>query len=297
MFHYIFLDPATIDDAVKAGEMGLGRLTELLQGFRRDVILAETDAWRVENELGERVKAIPEKHQHERKLIGDLLIWLKRNSPLMVIEGDEDSNVNLADFALANVRSSELDLILSPGEPELLDGKVIKTSLARMHDTELNQLRTQLSNGLTFAQGSKNFDQVAKECFQKLVRHARTIRIVDYALGKYYNNDQPVNLKRLVRFLRDHATCLERLEIATLPDGRSSIDRDVKDLIYEVNFEIIVKYFERASELPHPRYIGAENRYLDIDRGIDLCDAHDRCRMTQIKYAGTPFSSGFTPNN
>ncbi len=288
MFHYVFLDPATIDDAVQAGEMGLGRLVELLLSFRRDVLLAETDAWRVETEIGERVRAIPDKHQHERKLIGDLLIWMKRNSPLLLMEGDEDPDMNLADFARTKAEESELDLILSPGDSEAIGGKLIKSSLAKAHDTELSRIRTQLSGGLAFEQGTKNFEQVATECFRKLVRHAENIRIFDYALGKYYNNDQPVNLKKLLRFLRDQAPKLRRLELATLPNGRISLDRDLADLRQEVDFEITVDYRERESDLPHMRYFGADNRYLDIDRGIDLCDAHDRCRMTQIKYAGAP---------
>ncbi len=288
MFYYVFLDPATIDDAVAAGEMGLGRLVELLQGFRRDVILAETDSWRLETEIGERVRAIPDMHQHERKLIGDLLTWMKRNSPLMLVDGDEDSELALAGFARAKAGESELDLILSPGDSELFEGRVIKASLAKVHDTEFSRRRMQFSNGLTFAQGTKNFEQVATECFRKLVRHAENIRVFDYALGKYYNNDQPVNLKRLVRFLRDHAAKLQRLELITLPDGRVSLDRDLRDLRHEVDFEIIVDYRAKESDLPHPRYLGADSRYLDIDRGIDLCDAHDRCRLTQIKYAAAP---------
>ncbi len=266
--------------------MGLGRLIELLQGFRRDVILAETDAWRVEDEIRERVKAIP--HQHERKLIEDLLIWMKRNSPLMLIEGDENPGMPLVDFALSKAEDSEIDLILGPGEPEMLGGRLIKTSLARVHDTELNRRRAQLANGRTFAQGEMNFEQVATECFRKLVRHAEYIRIFDYALGKFYNNDQPVNLKKLIRFLRDHATKLQELQLVTLPHGRVSLDRDVRELQNEVDFEINVNYRERESDLPHPRYFGADKRYLDIDRGIDLCDAYDRCRLTQIKYAGPP---------
>jgi hypothetical protein len=95
MFHYVFLDPLTIDEASQAGEMGLGRLIELLQGFRRDVLLVETDAWRVESELGDRVRAIP--LQTERKLIMDLLSSLRRSGPLVLLEGDGDDTVPLAE--------------------------------------------------------------------------------------------------------------------------------------------------------------------------------------------------------
>jgi hypothetical protein len=285
MFHYVFFDPATIDDAAHAGEMGL---VELLQGFRRDVLLAETDSWRVETEIGEQVRAIPDIHQHERKLIGDLFIWMKRNSPLLIVEGDDDPNISLAEFALARAQEWELDLVLSPGQTENVGGRVIKAGLARAHDTELGTRRSQLLGGLSFEEGTKNFGQVATECFGKLVRHAETIRVFDYALGKYYNNDQPVNLKKLVRFLRDHATKLSRLELVTLSAGRISLDRDIADLRNEVDFAITVDYRQKESDLPHPRYFGADNRYLDIDRGIDLCDANDRCRRTQINYAASP---------
>lgn len=288
MFHYVFLDPRTIDEAARAGEMGLGRLIELLQGFRRDVILAETDSWRVETEIGDRVRAIPSMHQHERKLIGDLLIWMRRNSPILLIDGDYDAELPLADFALLKAEESAIDLIIGPGENQMMGGRVIKANLARFHQSELNQKRIQLANGIKFEQGTRNFEQVANECFRKLVRHAENIRIFDYALGKFYNNDQPVNLKKFVRFLRDNAPKLQSLEIVTLPHAHISLDRDIGDLRNEVDFRIILAYRHRESDLPHPRYFGADRRYLDIDRGIDLCDANDLCRLTQIKYAGAP---------
>jgi hypothetical protein len=164
----------------------------------------------------------------------------------------------------------------------------IKVSLAKCHDTRFSEKRAALASGLTFQQGSKCFSEVAGICFSKLVRFAETVRIYDYALGKYYGNDHPLNLKRLVRFLRDHAGMLRTLEIHTLSNTRGSIERDVRDLQNEVDFQIDLKFRQTDSELPHPRYLGADNRYLDIDRGIDLCDAHDKCRFTQIKYAASP---------
>lgn len=287
MFHYVFLDPLTIDEAAQAGEMGLGRLIELLQGFRRDVLLVETDAWRIESELGDRVRAIPQ--QTERKLIMDLLTALRRSGPLVLLQGDDDGTLSLAEFARRKASAAGLDLLLSPGETETpADGSWIKVSLAKCHDTRFSQRRSSMASGLTFPQGSKCFLEVAETCFSKLVRSAKQISIYDYALGKYYGNDHPVNLKRLVRFLRDHARMLRTLEIHTLSNARSSLERDVRDLRNEVDFQIDLKFHERDSELPHPRYLGADNRYLDIDRGIDLCDAHDRCRLTQIKYAAAP---------
>lgn len=289
MFHYVFLDPQTIQEASDAGEMGLGRLIELLRGFRRDVILVETDAWRVGTEIGERVRAIPDAFQHERRLIMDLLASLRQSSPLVLLEGDDDGAISLADFAKQKASNAGLDLILSPGELEAPAGaKWIKIGLSRCHDSEFSRKRERMANGLNFTEGSKCFNEVADTCFSKLVRFAEWVRVYDYSLGKYYSNDQPVNLKRLVRFLRDHAKFLKSLEIHTLSKGRISLERDVRDLQNEVDFEIDLRFWEYDSELPHPRYLGADNRYLDIDRGIDLCDAHDRCRLTQIKYASRP---------
>lgn len=287
MFHYVLLDPLTIDEASQAGEMGLGRLIELLRGFRRDVLLVETDAWRVESELGDRVRAIP--LQAERKLIMDLLISLRRSGPLVLLTGDSDGNVPLAEFARQKAAEVGLDLILSPGETEVPAGaNWIKVGLARCHDTSFSEKRAAMASGLKFTQGANNFLEVAEACFSKLVRYADVVRIYDYALGKYYGNDHPVNLKRLVRFLRDHAGLLRTLEIHTLSNTRGSIERDVRDLQNEVDFQIDLKFRALDSELPHPRYLGADNRYLDIDRGIDLCDAQDKCRFTQIKYAASP---------
>jgi hypothetical protein len=89
-------------------------------------------------------------------------------------------------------------------------------------------------------------------------------------------------------FLRDHAAKLKELKLVTLSAARISLDRDIVDLRNEVDFAITVDYREKESDLPHPRYFGADKRYLDIDRGIDLCDADDLCRKTQIKYAAAP---------
>lgn len=160
--------------------------------------------------------------------------------------------------------------------------------MGKTHETEINQRRTNLANGLKFDQGTKSFSQVADECLSKLVRHAEVVRVFDYALGKYYSNDQPVNLKRLVSFLGDHTSGLTEMEIHTLSDERISLERDVADLQNEVDFKIKLVFKERESDLPHPRYFGTDGPFLDIDRSIDLCDAHHLCRLTQIKYAGSP---------
>jgi hypothetical protein len=55
-----------------------------------------------------------------------------------------------------------------------------------------------------------------------------------------------------------------------------------------LDFQIDVQFKTNKADLPHSRYLGADNRYLDIDRGIDLCDQHDRSRLTKIKYVGAP---------
>lgn len=290
MFHYVFLDPATIDEAVQSGEMGLGRLVELLVDFRRDVFLvAETDSWRVGDELGEKVRAIPNEFQHERKQIADLLTWLGRHSPLIVLEGDSDPNVSLLEFVRSKASEVDLDMILSPGGIEAPDGTTwINVGLTSCHKTALSQRRASLARGLDFDQGVANFAKVANDCFEKLVRHAKKVRIYDYALGRYYNNDQPLNLKRMVRFLRDFAPRLRLFEILTESDAKVSLIRDIGDLQNEVDFKIIPIFKSRRrgdSDLPHPRYLGADNRYLDIDLGIDLCDFDDRCRKIRIKYS------------
>lgn len=287
MFYYAFLDPATIDEAAAAGEMGLGRLIELLQGFCKDVILVETDAWRIEEAIRDRVNAIPSEFQNERKLIADLLIWMKRNSPLVMIDGD-DCELPLQDFVETNATRADLDLLLTPGEPVEGLNTWTKSSLARCHATEFNKRRAKYAAGRKYKKGDKSFNEVATECFSKLVRHAKVVRIYDYALGEYYNNDQPVNLKRLVRFLRDHALQLEALEILTVANALVSINKDVSDLANEVDFKIDMVFREQNAQLPHMRYLGADKRYLDIDRGVDLCDANDRCRLTVIKYSLSP---------
>ena len=222
-------------------------------------------------------------------MIGDLLVSLKQSGPLLLLEGDNDVEVSLVDFARLRASLFDLDLILSPGEIEKPAGENwVKASLSNLHLSDFATRRYGLMSGRRYKQGEKSFAQVGEDCFTKLVRHADTVKVYDYALGKFYSNDQPVNLKRLVRFLRDHARHLRILEIYTLSTARKAIQNDISDLQHEVDFKIKLELREHEHELPHPRYLGADKRYLDIDRGIDLCDAHDRCRLIQIKYASCP---------
>ena len=288
MFHYVFLDPQTINEASDAGEMGLGRLIELLNGFRRDVLIADTDAWRLDAEIREAVLKIPAQFQTERKQIQELLMSLKLSGPYVLLEGD-DQSLSLIDFIRGQASHFNLDLILSPQSfevPAKADWE--KSNLSNFHCSKLALKRNGLMAGRNYKPSEKSFQQVSVECFSKLVRYADVVRILDYALGEYYSGDHAVNLKRFVRFLRDHAKHLKSLEIYTMSGAKKSIQSDVSYLQNEVDFKIEITFRQSKDELPHPRYLGADKRYLDIDRGIDLCDARDRCRLTQIKYASRP---------
>jgi len=284
MFHYIFIDPNIIGEAAQSGSMGLGRLIEFLIAMKRDCLFAETDSYRVESEIGDQVRAI--ESQQDRKEIKELLTSFAQSGPILLMEGD-DGETNLVDFVLENADRDQIDLILTPGESDNPEGlSWEKSNLSELHRTRISQTRANLGNGKNFTDGEVDYTTLYSYCFYKLVRHAEVVCIYDYALGKYWNNSQPVNLEWIVRFLRDSAPCLKTMIIYTDKNEYGAPEKKIADLQEEVDFTIELK--TDIAKLPHNRYLGADRRYLDIDLGLDLCDQNGRSRGCQIKYASRP---------
>jgi len=284
MFHYIFIDPKIIAEAEHAGPMGMGRLIEFLRDMKTDCLLAETDLYRVETEIGEHARAL--QSQDNRNKIKALLESIWKSGPLLIMQGD-CYDIDLVDYAMENGKRELLDLILTPGEsdkPE--DVTWERSNLTDLHLTSLSQTRTNLACGKNFAEDEIGYLELYKFCFSKLVRHAAEVCIYDYALGEYWGNAQPANFEWLVRFLRDYAPKLDILVIFTNEKFSRDVQDKINDLSEEVDFTIELKTEER--NLPHNRYLGAQGRYLDTDRGVDLCRYNGRSRACQIKYASKP---------
>lgn len=291
MFFYVFIDPDTISDAA-AQQSDLGRLIDLLRSMDQGCLIAETDLWRVEGEIKEKVKAIG--FQHERKMVSDLLIHLWRKGPQILMSGD-DGESSLIDFAVANAARDSLDLILSPNVIEATPDQAWEaSSLPDLHSTRFSQARHNIGAGLSFAERSTLSDEFFSKCFGKLIKHAQQIVIVDYALGEYYGNDHPANLRRWVlwidRNLNDPANAT--LVIKTVGDEAKaalrSLRNDVESLRHEVDLTLKLETVASKSLLPHRRFLVADHRCLDIDRGIDICDSAGQCRGVDIIYANRP---------
>lgn len=288
MFFYVFLDPETISDA-SADQGDLGRLIDVLRSMEQGCLMAETDLWRVDGQLKEKIKEIP--FQMERKMIGDLLIHLWQKGPLVVMDND-DFETPLVDFAIANAARDSLDLILTPRATESDAGLDCEISgLQALHATQFSQARHNLGAGLSFPAASTSGEELFSRCFLKLIRQAQQITIVDYALGEYYGNDHPANLRSWVLWIDENLKNPERktLIIRTVAgQGHRSLENQIDGLRHEVDLTLKLETVPSKDLLPHRRFLVADQTCLDIDRGIDICDAKGKCRRVDITYANRP---------
>lgn len=292
MFFYVFIDPDVVSEAASHGEMGLGRLVEFLHGLDRDCILAETDYWRVGEEIKEKVKAI--RLHHERKEIEELIIHLWKQAPFVMIEGD-DGETALIDLATEHGDREELDLILtSRGDVTRENSSWEASSLARLHTTAFAQSRDNLKGGKSFTAGEVSVAKLFDVCFKKMLRHANRVIIFDYALGEYLGGSQYANFPKWIRWMgsdlrlpKDTKVVIQTVGVDGTPNFRS-LRRLVDDLSNEVDFTIILETKSDKTQLPHNRYLVADSKCLDIDRGIDICDEENKCRKVAINYAARP---------
>lgn len=291
MFFYVFLDPETISDAASE-QSDLGRLIELLRSMEQGCLMVETDFWRVERELKEKIRGIP--FQMERKMVGDLLIHLWRKGPIVVMSGD-DGETRLVDFALANATRDSIDLILTPnGNDFSPEGTCEASSLQSLHLTRFSETRHNIGAGFSFPAGSTLAEELFSKCFLKLIHHAQQIVIIDYALGEFYGNDHPDNLRRWVRWIDKNLSAPGKttLVIKTVGDESKrflrSLKYDVEALRHEVDLTLKLDTVTSKKLLPHRRFLVAEQTCLDIDRGIDICNAAGQCRGVDITYANRP---------
>jgi len=292
MFFYVFIDPDIISEAASHGEMGLGRLVEFLHGLDRDCIVAETDFWRVGDEIKEKVKAI--ELQHERKEVEELIVHLWKQGPFVVVEGD-DGETALLEIAIEHGNRDGLDLILTPKEGAARVGAHWEaSSLAKLHATSFSRHRDNLKGGKPFNAGDISIQLLFETCFRKMLYHAARITIVDYALGEYLGGPQYENLPKWIRWIDQNLRSPKdvKLVIRTVgEEGKAelrSLRNLVRDLSNEVDFTIILETKPDKKQLPHNRYLIADSKCLDIDRGIDICDGRGNCRKVAINYAGRP---------
>jgi hypothetical protein len=290
VFHYVFIDPESIAE-VAHDEAGLGRLVDTLRGMDRGCLMAETDLWRLGSELKEKAKAIS--LQNERRLVAELLIQLGKKGPMIVMEGD-DWELPLIDFGVANAERDSIDLVLTPSGIHPQEGSSWEAcSLLNLHASSFSRNRHNLGAGLAFRKGSVDGETIFCKCFEKLIKHATEMVIIDYALG-YYGSDHPINLRRWILWIDAH---LKHASEATLairtcedvdPAGFRSLQRDVSSLQHEVDLQLILENGLSKEQLPHRRFFVANGSCLDIDRGIDLCDANGSCREVSISYSNRP---------
>lgn len=291
VFKYVFIDPETIA-AVAQDEAGLGRLVDVLRSMDRGCLMAETDLWRLGRELKAKVKTIP--IENGRSVVSELIIQLGKKGPRVVMDGD-DEEISLIDFGVANAERDSIDLFLTPSEinpPKNASWEVC--SLISLHASSFSSDRHNVGHGRAFKKGAATGDAIFCQCFEKLIKHACEIVIVDYALGEYYGNDHPINLRRWVLWIDSHLKNPSEttLTIRTCGDFSNpafrSLQRDVSSLQQEVDLTLRLDTGLSKEQLPHRRFLIADGSCLDIDRGIDICDSGGNCREVSITYANKP---------
>ncbi len=291
VFFYVFIDPETIAEvADDAG--GLGRLIDVLRSLKQGCLMAETDRWRLKPELRATVEKIS--IQTERKMVEELLIQLWKKGPLIVMEGD-DGEIPLIEFVIANAERDSIDLILSPKAVDPNPGRTWEICcLAAIHATKFSRARHNLGAGLSFQRSAVSGEELFEKCFRKLINQAQRIVIVDYALGEYYNNDQPLNLRRWVLWIDQNlrhpkdTTVVIRTVCDPSKHSSRALQKQVRDIRHEVDITLELDPVVSKDQLPHRRFLDADGCCLDIDRGIDICDATGQCRQVDITYANRP---------
>lgn len=285
MFFYVFIDPEIIPDATTHGEMGLGRLIDILREFNRGCLMAQTDTWEIESTLVNNIKDIPNEYHNERKLLGELVIQLYQHGPWAMLESG-DATASFIQIAVAQGTKEYLDLVFTPAEISPADGDTWEAcSLKNHHQSAFVIKRGCIGSGPSFRDGQISHEDLLEQCFGKLVYHSERIIITDYALGKYYNNTQPENLKRWIRWIdrRVRVPGSTTLTIRTQqPQYPRSLESDIEFLRNEVDLKLKLEYI---SNPPHRRTLSVESRWLSIDRGIDLARHDGMCRELGVTYS------------
>tara|TARA_R110002096_G_scaffold288244_1_gene481939 strand:+ start:9694 stop:10569 length:876 start_codon:yes stop_codon:yes gene_type:complete len=285
MYFYVFIDPEIISEATEHGQMGLGRFVEVLKGFRTDCLMAETDLWRVGEEIKGKIKAIA--LPAERKEILELIIHLWKQGPFVEMKGDGGEE-ELVKFAVEVGDQFGIDLIFTPSI-NLPDSGVSweASTLTNLHSTRFSQTRGNIGKSVRVKKGELSFESICEKHFGKMVAHARKITIVDYALGEYLGGSQYQNVAKWVRWLEFKLECPKQVELVfkTVNNSRTikSLSNLIRDLNQQVELNLVLNTAAKG-DLPHRRFLIVEGKCLDIDLGVDICDEDDKCRSVEIAY-------------
>lgn len=269
MYFHVFIDPEAISEAVENGGESVGALHDLLEGFQKDCLMAETDSWRVDTELGEKVRAIV--CQKDRKLFQELFIRIRKHGPKPILEGD-DQSLPLAEFAVQKSSDSSLDFILSANASE---ASCCSADAGGYRHTTFAKHRRSPNSTVSVEKGAMQFQELLDTHLLKILGCADEIEITDYAFGKYLSGDQFTNFENWIRWCRDNCPHLQSFIIITEENetNTASLESKRSDLAEEVDFQIETRTMPPGS-LEHRRLLRVAQRKMDLDHGIDLCDQH-----------------------
>jgi hypothetical protein len=291
MIFYLYLEPEIVREARDSGPHAVQNLIAILRGFLQNCCVLEFDDRRIQDKLGEYVKALPE--DFDRKVIKALLAKMnKLQRFIYCIEPDYLSDAPDFEHVVAQVDALGLDLLLVVEDhaAKKIPGKCQSATLLTYQGSLFEDDRSRLSSdGSTCADGTVAEGPFLYRHFFRALRHASEIHICDRLVGKYWGDNYEYTTRKFLEWLgaivADTKGC--RIHIHTdQPAGHKSAYIKGELTTYKASglngAKLEVVYYN-DDRLPHQRFIVTNQVAISIDRGMDFLDRHSRaCRDVEI---------------
>ncbi|HAU37980.1 MAG TPA: hypothetical protein DCX07_09730 [Phycisphaerales bacterium] len=302
MIFYVYIDPGVFDVAQTDGPYAVQVLIGTLRGFVQNCCVMEFDDRRIQDAIGEKVRALPP--SHERKALMSLLTVLaKRNRFVYCIAPDYAGAKSDTDTMLEQAAGLLIDLALvgAPVEADAVIPATVQVALLREYqNTFFESERSKIaSEGRTTAPGELSEADFLDVHFKKAFRYAARIDICDKLFGRKYGDNYKYTAERMIRWLGGSLSDRTRCKLVfhcAKPEGMTDqymqqTLRQARDA-HAAGLPVEVQFYQLPtgdSAMPHERFVQTDQVALGIDRGMDFLDAGTRSsRDVFVSYKGLP---------
>ena len=281
MIFVVAIDPESVRALIDQGELGEDQLLGLFEALLQNCLLAETvETWRIGIELKESIKSI--KDPGIKMRVNALLETLgspSKNRFVEAIYGYENNwETSISEIIATQGENSELDAVICEKPNEL--SKVEFVSALRFNASNFARTRSRSACAVVYSPGTRIADDLLKEVFGRLVRHADSIEIFDKQAGKDFGPNYFEAIPHWCRFLRSVNRPI-KLRIHTTKSQAKGIQSKFEDELSDSMVRVSVTGHSE-DEQPHERFFRACGFTLEIGRGLDLFDRNGTCRDIKI---------------
>ena len=300
MVFYVYIDPAVIDVAQADGPYAVQVLIGALRGFVQNCCVMEFYDSRIQEAIGEKVKALPP--SYERKVLMSLLTVLaKHNRFIYCIPPDYSEAKSDTESMLEQAAELLIDLALvgTPlGADAVVPATVQVTLLKEYQNTFFEDERFKLvRDGTTTAPGELSEADFLDSHFKKAFRYAARIDICDKLFGRNFGDNYKYTAERMIRWLGTNLSDPTRCKLmfhCAQPDGMKDqyIQQTLKQArdAHAAGLPMEVQFYQLPTgdnAMPHERFVQTDQIALGIDRGMDFLDAHTaKSRDVFVCYKG-----------